>query len=47
METATLITEIESNECPGQDEDVLDKVVDFLDDTGEVRCCESALQSIM
>jgi death-associated protein kinase len=45
MTTGTLITEIK--EYLGYHSKVLDKVVDFLDDTGEVRCCESALQSIM
>jgi hypothetical protein len=36
IETETLVNEIEKRECPGQTTEVLDKVVDFLDETGEV-----------
>ena len=36
METEKLVSVIEKEECPGQDRKVIDKVVDFLDETGEV-----------
>ena len=36
METEELVSVIEKEECPGQDRKVIDKVVDFLDETGEV-----------
>ena len=36
MEKATLMERIEQEACPGQ-EKVVEKVVDFLDDSGEVR----------
>jgi hypothetical protein len=35
METDELVGEIEKKECPGQERQVLDKAVDFLDDTRE------------
>jgi hypothetical protein len=38
IETETLVNEIEKRECPGQKREVLEKVVDFLDEIGEVRC---------
>ena len=45
MEKATLMERIEQEACPGQEKKVVEKVVDFLDDSGEVRrladvsCC--------
>ena len=36
METEELVSVIEKEECPGQDRKVIDKVADFLDETGEV-----------
>ena len=43
MEKATLMERIEQKTCPGQEKKVVEKVVDFLDDSGEVRrladCC--------
>ena len=37
MELATLMERIEQEACPGQDKEVVVKVVDFLDHSGEVR----------
>ena len=41
METATLMEKIEQEACPGQEkkvvEKVVEKVVGFLDESGEVR----------
>ena len=37
METATLMERIEQEACPGQEKEVLEKVVGFLDESGEVR----------
>ena len=37
MEKATLMERIEQEACPGQEKKVVEKVVDFLDDSGEVR----------
>ena len=36
METKEFLNVIEKEECPGQDSEVINKVVDFLDETGEV-----------
>ena len=36
MQTKELVSVIEEEECPGQDREVINKVVDFLDETGEV-----------
>ena len=36
MKTEELVSVIEKEECPGQDMEVINKVVDFLDETGEV-----------
>ena len=36
METEEFVSVIEKEECPGQDWKVISKVVDFLDETGEV-----------
>lgn len=45
MKTEELVSKIEKEECPGLDREiidnfveVIDKVVDFLDEAGEVRC---------
>ena len=40
MEKATLMERIEQEACPGQEKKVVEKVVDFLDDSGEVRRLE-------
>ena len=37
METERLVKAIEEGEGKGQKQNVLDKVVEFLDETGEVR----------
>ena len=37
MEMATLMEKIEQEACPGQEKEVVEKVVDFLDQSGEVR----------
>ena len=37
MEKATLLETIEQETCPGQEREVVEKVVDFLDKEGEVR----------
>ena len=37
METATLMEKIEQEACPGQEKNVVEKVVGFLDESGEVR----------
>ncbi|XP_062499311.1 uncharacterized protein LOC134176668 isoform X6 [Corticium candelabrum] len=36
MEKATLMERIEQEACPGQEKKVVEKVVDFLDDSGEI-----------
>ncbi|XP_062505761.1 death-associated protein kinase 1-like isoform X2 [Corticium candelabrum] len=36
METATLMKMIEQEACPGQEKEVVEKVVDFLDHSGEI-----------
>ena len=37
MGKATLMERIEQEACPGQEKKVIEKVVGFLDDSGEVR----------
>ena len=37
IETATLMERIEKEACPGQEKKVVEKVVGFLDESGEVR----------
>ena len=37
MEKATLMERIDQEACPGQGKKFVEKVVDFLDDSGEVR----------
>ena len=37
MEKVMLMEMIEQEACPGQEKKVVEKVVDFLDDSGEVR----------
>ena len=36
-EKATLMEMIEQKACPGQEKKIVEKVVDFLNDSGEVR----------
>jgi GTPase SAR1 family protein len=43
METEELVDVIEKEECPGQERKVVDKVVDFLDETGEILHVESVV----
>jgi hypothetical protein len=43
METEELVDVIEKEECPGQEREVVDKVVDFLDETGEILHVESVV----
>jgi hypothetical protein len=43
METEELVDIIEKKVCPGQEKEVVDKVVDFLDEAGEILQVESVI----
>ena len=47
IEEEELVSTIEREECPGQDKEVIHKVVDFLDESGEVSVCISKTENVV
>ena len=47
IEEEELVSTIEREECPGQHKEVIHKVVDFLDESGEVSVCISKTEDVV